>query len=50
MTEIDQSIGPGFLGFVVTFALAIACVILFRSLTRHLRKVKRDAERESSAD
>lgn len=49
MTEIDQSIGPGFLGFVVTFALAAACVLLFRSLTRHLRKVRRDAERQADA-
>ena len=43
MGPIDQSLGPGFLGFVVTFALTGACILLFRSLTRHLRKVRHQA-------
>jgi len=48
-------IGPGFAGFVATFAIAIALVLLFRSMSRHLRKVRRDqmeqeaARREASA-
>jgi hypothetical protein len=32
--------GPGFLAFVVTFGLVVAGVILFRSLSAHLRKVR----------
>ena len=35
-------IGPGFAGFVATFAIAIALVLLFRSMSRHLRKVRHD--------
>lgn len=42
MGAIDQSTGPGFIGFVVTFALAVVCILLFRSMTKHLRKVRRD--------
>ncbi|WP_449386462.1 hypothetical protein [Cellulomonas soli] len=34
---------PGFLGFVFTFALAVACVGLFLSLTKQLRVVDRRA-------
>jgi hypothetical protein len=40
MSPIDQSLGPGFVGFVVTFALAVACILLFRSMSKHLRKVR----------
>ena len=43
MSPIDGSLGPGFLGFIVTFALAAACIILFRSMTAHLRKVRHRA-------
>jgi len=32
--------GPGFIAFVVTFALAVAVIVLFRSLSTHLRKVR----------
>ena len=32
--------GPGFLAFVVTFGLVIGGVLLFRSLSAHLRKVR----------
>ncbi|MGN8246862.1 hypothetical protein ACTHAM_000529 [Cellulomonas soli] len=35
---------PGFLGFVFTFALAVACVGLFLSLTKQLRVVDRRAK------
>lgn len=34
---------PGFVGFVVTFALALAAAGLFLSLTKHLRRVDRRA-------
>ena len=43
----DFSGGPGFLAFVVTFALVIAGVVLFLSLSRHLRKVRAQAAREA---
>ena len=32
--------GPGFLAFVVTFAMVVAAIVLFRSLSSHLRKVR----------
>ena len=32
--------GPGFLAFVVTFALVVGAILLFRSLSTHLRKVR----------
>lgn len=35
---------PGFIGFVVTFLLAVAAIGLFLSLTRHLRVVDRRAK------
>lgn len=36
-------IGPGWPAFVATFALAVAAIVLFRSLTKHLRKVRLEA-------
>ncbi len=56
MDTAYYEIGPGFAGFVATFAIAIALVILFRSMSRHLRKVRRDelaqqeARRAASAE
>lgn len=35
-----RGIGPGFIGFVVIFLLALACYLLFRSMAGHLRKVR----------
>jgi hypothetical protein len=35
----DNSLGAGFIGFMVVVALGVACYFLFRSMTRHLRKV-----------
>jgi hypothetical protein len=48
-----QAVGsgsPGFLGFVFTFLLAVAAVLLFLSLTRHLRKVSRRAAQQEAED
>lgn len=45
----DFSGGPGFLAFVATFGLVIAGVILFLSLSRHLRKVRAQEAREAEA-
>jgi|GEM_PF-4010502 len=33
-------VGPGLLGFFVIFALALATVLLIRSMVYHLRKVR----------
>ena len=35
-----ETVGPGLAGFIAIFALAVATVLLFRSMTRHLRKVR----------
>lgn len=43
----DFTGGPGFLPFVFTFALALAAVLLSRSLTKHIRKVKADERRQA---
>lgn len=32
--------GPGFAGFVATFVMVVAAILLFRSLGKHLRKVR----------
>ena len=42
-------VGPGFWGFVATFVMALAIIVIYRSLTKHLRKIRRDAEREREA-
>ena len=38
-----NEIGPGFWGFVATFALALALIVLGWSLNKHLRKVRLEA-------
>ncbi len=49
----DQT-SPGFLGFVVTFGVAVAVILLGFSLVRHLRVVERNGRRleaeEAAAD
>jgi len=39
MIDLTEA-GPGFLGFVFTFGIALASVFLFRSMTKHLRNAK----------
>ncbi|WP_291379988.1 hypothetical protein [Demequina sp.] len=39
-------VGPGFWGFLATFVMALAIIVIYWSLTKHLRKIRRDAERE----
>jgi len=47
----DFSGGPGFLAFVATFAVVVGAILLFRSLSKHLRKVRtHPPEGEASAD
>ncbi|WP_448059383.1 hypothetical protein [Cellulomonas hominis] len=48
VTTPDEA-SPGIAGFLVTFAIAIAAIGLFLSLTRHLRVVDRRA-RQREAD
>lgn len=41
--ELDPyDVTPGLVGFLVMFAIAGACILLFLSLTRHLRRSKRN--------
>lgn len=35
-----DTVSPGFLGFAVMFLLALATVLLIRSMVAHLRKVR----------
>ena len=40
MNDLDPSqISPGLIGFLATFAIVVVSVLLFLSMTRHLRKV-----------
>jgi len=40
----DDTVGPGLGGFLVIFALALATVVLIRSMVGHLRKVRYSPE------
>lgn len=44
MRQTFNDIGPGLGSFVVIFVLATALILLVRSLVKHLRKVRVDAE------
>jgi hypothetical protein len=35
----DGALGAGFIAFLVVVALSVACFFLFRSMSKHLRKV-----------
>ncbi|GHS87815.1 hypothetical protein AGMMS50218_10490 [Actinomycetota bacterium] len=49
VTTPDEA-SPGIAGFLVTFAVAIAAIGLFLSLTRHLRVVDRRARQREADD
>ena len=36
-----NSVAPGTLGFLVVFGMAVVLTLLFRSMTKHLRKVNK---------
>ena len=40
--------GAGLIGFLVVLGLVVACVFLFRSMTRHLRKVPKSFDDDQS--
>jgi hypothetical protein len=40
---------PGTLGFLVIFGMAVALYFVFRSMSRHLRKVSNAAREEEAA-
>lgn len=40
----DYEVTPGIAGFVATFALVLAAILLFLSLTRHLRRTTHNAQ------
>jgi hypothetical protein len=40
---------PGTLGFLVVFGMAVILVFVFRSMSRHLRKVREVARAEAEA-
>ena len=45
-----NSAAPGTLGFLVVFGMAVVLFFVFRSMTRHLRKVNAAARRDQAAD
>jgi hypothetical protein len=44
-----SSAAPGTLAFVVVFGMAVAATLLFRSMSKHLRKVNSAARRDDPA-
>lgn len=44
--DAAQSIGPGFIGFVFTAAVAILTIFLIRDMTRRIRRVRYSGEAE----
>jgi len=49
----SSSAAPGTLAFIVVFGMAVVLTVLFRSMSKHLRKVRAAAERDqerSAAD
>lgn len=42
----EWQVSPGLIGFVVTFALAVACVLLFLNMTKHLRRTGHNAREQ----
>lgn len=39
----EWQVSPGLIGFVVTFVLALACVLLFLNMSKHLRRAGHNA-------
>lgn len=45
-----EDVSPGLLGFLVIFAVALACIPLFRSMTSKLRRVDHRARLEAEVE
>jgi hypothetical protein len=39
----EWQVSPGLIGFLVTFVLAVACVLLFLNMSKHLRRAGHNA-------
>jgi hypothetical protein len=39
LADGDDDLGAGFIAFMVVVAMSVACYFLFKSMTRHMRKV-----------
>jgi hypothetical protein len=48
-TAVSNSAAPGLLGFIVVFGLAVVLVFIFRSMSKHIRKVNDAARRDEEA-
>jgi Na+-transporting methylmalonyl-CoA/oxaloacetate decarboxylase gamma subunit len=48
-TAISNSAAPGVLGFIIVFGIAVALVFIFRSMSKHIRKVNEAARRDEEA-
>ncbi len=46
----SNSVAPGTLGFLVVFGMAVLLFFLFRSMSKHLRKVNAAAPRDQATD
>ncbi|WP_369369680.1 hypothetical protein AB1046_12750 [Promicromonospora sp. Populi] len=42
----EWQVSPGLIGFLVTFALAVACVLLFLNMSKHLRRAGYNARQQ----
>ena len=45
----SSSAAPGTLAFIIVFGMAVVLTVLFRSMSKHLRKVNAAARREQDA-
>jgi hypothetical protein len=45
----SNSAAPGTLAFIIVFGMAVVLIVLFRSMSKHLRKVNAAARREQEA-
>jgi hypothetical protein len=45
-----NSVAPGTLGFLVVFGMAVVLFFVFRSMSKHLRKVNAAARQDQAAD
>ena len=45
----NSSAEPGTLAFIIVFGMAVVLTLLFRSMSKHLRKVNSAARREQDA-